>query len=48
MGWVDAATSEKNDQLAKLIVKMRNDNDFYNSVEALADLMKNSTKVYNN
>lgn len=38
MGWVDAATSEKNDQLAKLIVKMRTDNDFYNTVVALAGL----------
>lgn len=38
MGWVDAATSEKNDQLAKLIVRMRTDNDFYNTVVALASL----------
>jgi hypothetical protein len=38
MGWVDAATAEKNDQLAKLIVKMRTDNDFYNTVVALAKL----------
>lgn len=38
MGWVDAATSEKNDQLAKLIVKLRTDNDFYNTVVALASL----------
>ena len=29
---------KKNDQLAKLIVKMRTDNDFYNLVAALADL----------
>lgn len=38
MGWVDVATAEKNDQLAKLIVKMRTDNDFYNTVVALAKL----------
>lgn len=30
--------SKKNDQLAKLIVKMRTDNDFYNTVVALASL----------
>lgn len=29
---------KKNDQLAKLIVKMRTDVDFYNTVVALADL----------
>ena len=29
---------KKNDQLAKLIVKMRTDNDFYNTVAALAEL----------
>ena len=38
MGWVDEATSEKNDQLAKLIVKLRTDSDFYNTVVALAEL----------
>lgn len=38
MGWVDESTSEKNDQLAKLIVKMRTDVDFYNTVVALAEL----------
>lgn len=30
--------SKKNDQLAKLIVKLRTDNDFYNTVVALASL----------
>ena len=30
--------SKKNDQLAKLIVKLRTDNDFYNMVATLADL----------
>ena len=30
--------SKKNDQLAKLIVKMRTDVDFYNTVAALAEL----------
>ena len=29
---------KKNDQLAKLIVKMRTDTDFYNTVAALAEL----------
>lgn len=38
MGWVDLATSEKNDQLAKLVVKLRTDSDFYNTVVALAEL----------
>lgn len=38
MGWVDVATSEKNEQLAKLLVRMRTDNDFYNTVVALASL----------
>ena len=32
------AEQKKNDQLAKLIVKMRTDNDFYNTVVALAGL----------
>ena len=32
------ADQKKNDQLAKLIVKLRTDNDFYNLVAALADL----------
>ncbi len=30
--------SQRNDQLAKLIVKLRTDNDFYNMVATLADL----------
>ena len=33
-----SADQKKNDQLAKLIVKMRADNDFYNTVAALAEL----------
>jgi transcriptional regulator with XRE-family HTH domain len=32
------ADQKKNDQLAKLIVKMRNDVNFYNTVAALAEL----------
>lgn len=32
------ADQKKNDQLAKLIVKMRTDADFYNTVAALAEL----------
>lgn len=38
MGWVDVETSEKNDQLAKLVVRLRTDSDFYNTVVALAGL----------
>jgi hypothetical protein len=38
MGWVTEDESKKNDQLAKLIVKMRTDDDFYNTVAALAAL----------
>lgn len=38
IGLVSEAESKKNDQLAKLIVKMRTDNDFYNTVVALASL----------
>ena len=32
------AEQKKNDQLAQLIVKLRNDKDFYNTVVALAEL----------
>jgi transcriptional regulator with XRE-family HTH domain len=32
------ADQKKNDQLAKLIVKMRSDSDFYNTVVALSNL----------
>lgn len=35
---VRTADQKKNDQLAKLIVKMRTDEDFYNTVAALAAL----------
>jgi transcriptional regulator with XRE-family HTH domain len=35
---------KKNDQLAKLIVKMRQDNDFYNTVAALAELSEKQYK----
>jgi transcriptional regulator with XRE-family HTH domain len=38
MGWVEESTSEKNSQLAKLTIRMRNDEDFYNTVVALAEL----------
>jgi transcriptional regulator with XRE-family HTH domain len=38
MGWISEDESKKNDQLAKLIVKMRVDEDFYNTVVALAEL----------
>lgn len=36
---------KKNDQLAKLIVKMRTDNDFYNLVATLAELPENKYRV---
>lgn len=38
--------SKKNDQLAKLIVKMRTDVDFYNTVAALAELAEQNEKQY--
>lgn len=38
MGWVSKEDSIKNDQLAKLVVKMRADVDFYNTVLALSQL----------
>lgn len=38
LGLVSREESEKNDQLAKLVVKMRSDADFYNTVLALAEL----------
>lgn len=38
MGWVTEEQSKKNDQLAKLIVRMRTDEDFYNTVVGLAAL----------
>ena len=44
MGWISEETSQKNDQLAKLIVRMRTDADFYETVSALAEL---SEKKYN-
>lgn len=38
IGLVSEEESKKNDQLAQLIVKMRSDSDFYNTVVALANL----------
>ena len=40
------AESKKNDQLAKLIVKMRTDADFYNTVAGLAELADLNEKQY--
>lgn len=37
---------KKNDQLAKLIVKMRTDSDFYNTVAGLAKLAELNEKQY--
>ena len=39
-----SAESKKNDQLAELIVKMRTDNDFYNTVAAIAALNEKQYK----
>ncbi len=36
---------KKNDQLAKLIVRLRSDEGFYNTVMAMADLDENQCKV---
>ena len=38
LGLVTEAENKKNDDLAKIVVKMRTDNDFYNTVVALAEL----------
>lgn len=38
LGLVSEAESKKNDQLARLIVKMRSDEDFYSTVVALSNL----------
>lgn len=38
LGLVSEDESKKNDQLAKLVVKLRTDADFYNTVAALAEL----------
>ena len=40
------ADQKKNDQLAKLVVKMRSDADFYNTVVALAKLNEKNEKQY--
>lgn len=38
LGLVSKEDSEKNEKLAKLLVKMRSDSDFYNTVVALSNL----------
>lgn len=38
MGWVDQQTSIKNDQLAKLVMRMRQDDEFFSLVSDLAAL----------
>lgn len=38
LGLVSEEESKKTDQLAKLVIKMKNDNDFFETVSALADL----------
>lgn len=44
LGVVSEEDSKKNDQLAKLIVKMRTDSDFYNTVLALSNLNEKQYK----
>jgi transcriptional regulator with XRE-family HTH domain len=44
IGLVSEKESEKNDQLVKLIVKLRTDEDFYNTVAALAKLNEKQYK----
>lgn len=46
LGLVSEETSKKNDQLAQLIVKMRTDDTFYNTVAALAALEATNEKQY--
>ncbi len=46
LGLVSEEASVKNDQLAKLVVKMRTDADFYNTVAALAKLNEKNEKQY--
>ena len=48
MGWVSESESRKNDQLAKLIVKMRTDSDFFETVSSLANLKDSKEKQYRN
>lgn len=38
MGWVSKEDSKKNDSLASIVVRMRMDDDFYNTVAKLAEL----------
>lgn len=38
MGWVDAETSNKNDQLAKLVVRLRRDEDLFETLLAVSNL----------
>ena len=40
------ADQKKNDQLAKLIVKLRSDSDFYNTVLDLSELHEHKEKQY--
>lgn len=40
------AEQKKNDRLAKLVVEMRTDGDFYNTVVALAELKRKNEKQY--
>lgn len=44
MGWVSKEDSEKNDQLAKLVLRMRKDEAFYNTVVAIAALNEKQYK----
>ena len=46
LGLVSLDNSKKNDQLAKLIVKMRTNEDFYNTVVSLSKLSELNEKQY--
>lgn len=48
LGMVSEDESKKNDQLAKLIVKMRTDTDFFEAVAGLANLRDSKEKQYRN
>jgi transcriptional regulator with XRE-family HTH domain len=45
MGWISKEENAKNDQLAKLIVRMRKDADFLETVSALAELNEKQYKT---
>ena len=46
LGLVSEEESKKNDQLAKLIVRLRADADFYNTVASLANLVDSNQRQF--